>query len=179
MSFDYKDTDTKAGAGPVYSSFDVTNAVEAKKPIFHRKVGMSLLASARYDPVDKHEWNAHIIPIFQLFDEENGFAFSEFRFRYYFHKLDLIEHSVQVLGKAVEDSGGKIVCLGGQGSAAIREWDSPGIGKGEPIRQRGPSTSELDLVAVKTRLAKLQEDWIYTSQLRLDGPPFFFGGRGQ
>lgn len=137
----------------VYPHFDVFEASQNRKPPGRRANVLSLICSGGYDGKEREVWDAETTEIYRVFDEQEGFRFCDKSFHYTCHGPDPIEHSLQIQGKAAEDTKGKVVCLGGQGSTALADWKEMTDVK----PQRGPSTWKLDLAEVNLRLVELQK----------------------
>ena len=109
-------------------------------------------------------WDTLTARVYKVFDGQEGFRYSEKYYEYEFHGPDGIKHSLELLGRSIEDTKGRVVCLGGQGSTALEDWmDECSSGTGY---QSGPTTWKLDLAEVNARLSALQKNWWYPKKIR-------------
>ncbi len=155
-SFLYKDKYTESDMMPL-AYFHVMEASQMDKPHYRREVLLALWPYAGDEIVRDEVWNTNDTGIYHVFDEYEGFRYFDKCFAYIFCGANRIEHLLQVIGRATEDTKGKIVCLGGQGLAALADWEEVT----EKKQQKGPSTWDLDLGEINVRLAELQKDWSY------------------
>ncbi len=164
-SFNYKAEDIQDG-DYIIPCFYVFEASQNHKPHGLRENTLSLWPCGDNYGEDGEAGevlDAHSTEVIKVFDGQEGFRYCEKRFRYTFHETDHIEHSLQILGRAAENTKGKIVCVAGLGSTALADWKQMTDGK----PQRGPSTWKLDLGEVNLRLAELQKGWSYADSARL------------